>query len=164
MKTNMRRALCGIISLCLGTILRGPVYAADGGDEQEIRVLQAQLKQLQKNGDVLHIDVKKKPTEVVANGPVLIYRYDMSGSANYQWIVVPSEKSRDFVENLLKTMQAVGLVGVGVKTLNEIKNEKPYAGEEDEHARYVQQMITDLQTYSAVVESYENRSDKLGRE
>jgi hypothetical protein len=110
--------------------------------------------------DTFIVTIEKKPKEIVTDGPVVIYRYNMTGTKDYQWIYVPTEESRTFVVSLLKALKVIkGDSGVGVHTLAEVKAKKIVPGEhQDSHDQNIARLTADLQNHAAVVDSYENPS------
>lgn len=118
-----------------------------------------------KDDDVFTVTVEKKPKEVVAEGPILIYRYNMSGAADYQWVYVPNEDSKNYVVSLLKALKVIkDESGVGVKTLAEVQAQKIVPGEhQDSHDQNIARLTADLQSHAAVVDSYENKTGGKAR-
>lgn len=99
------------------------------------------------------LTIKKKPKSREEAGPVLIYRFSMSGYANYQWVVVPTAGDKRYLLELFKAVKLTGRSEtLGVETSQEHIADLRGSDREQRAA----QLEDDLKGHSAVVFSYEN--------
>lgn len=159
MKTDSRRmAVAAIATLCLLGINPVKAWFDGGGDQgvgQELQGIQDRARKLNDGRNTFVVTIEKKPKEVVEEGPVLIYRYNMSGYVDYQWIIVPSEESKQLIVGVLKGLRIIdGSETVGVRTLKEEIENMQGQGKDQRAAK----LTADLQKFTAVVYSYENKT------
>lgn len=94
------------------------------------------------------VTIQKKEKAREALGPVLVYRYNMTGYANYQWVIIRSESQRAVAEGLAKAISPTA----GVQTVEQF-----IAGlQGQDRAGRAERMRQELQDFEMVVHSYEN--------
>lgn len=99
------------------------------------------------SGDGLTI-IEKKEKAREERGPVVVYRYNMTGHVNYQWLIVRSESQVPLVEGLAK----------GISPQANVKTVEQYiAGiQSRDRVAIADRIRRDLQTFEVIVDSYEN--------
>jgi hypothetical protein len=123
------------------------IRARDFGSSQEAAKI---IFQAEASGTA----VQKKPIARVDQGPILFYRFRISGaSSNYHWIIVPSEESKLFILGLLKSLDIIKEKETPwVKTLQESIDTMQGSNQESRAAK----LRADMQNHFAIVESYEH--------
>ena len=129
-----------------------------GGEEAAGLIKQAKSAIAPAAPDNIITRITKKPLERLEKGPILVYRYRISGAAkDYRWIIVQSEESKRMVVGLL---EAVGVVSESGSTWVRTLQESIDSMQGSEQPARVAKLRADLQNHSVIVESYENDPPK----
>jgi hypothetical protein len=149
---NTRRLLC--VLAAAGSLSASALLAADGPPSSSKPHVQ--------RGRVILLESELKGARS-EQGPLVIYRFKMSGSTSFKEIVVGSEKTKQFLTGLLQLLLPDNLLGNTTKDPQNLTPIKLMTAAEyianqrgDGKKERGDKMLEDLKSHEAVVLSYVN--------
>ena len=107
---------------------------------------------------VFTVKTTYNPVGHTDKGTIRIVHWEMSGTPDYQWVIVPNEESKLYTQDLLQALEGITKSQLaGVMTTAEYLAD--LRGDEEESDR-TKEINADMIRHAAVIHSYENRPKK----